>query len=374
MDFEKLTREEVLTVRPYAPGKPVEELQRERGLDSVFKLASNENPYGPGPAVLEAIAKAAADLNRYPDDCVFYLYRALAEHLGVDEERILIGGGSVEILYMIGTAFVKPEDTLVYATPSFVIYDIVSRISAGQGIPVPTDERFCHDLPAMAKAVDDRTKIVFIANPNNPTGTYNTSEELEAFLEAVPQEVLVAVDEAYYEYVDAPDYPQTLEWLDRFPNLIVLRSFSKLHSLAGIRIGYSISHPDVKGILERVRVPFNVNSIAQAAALASLGDTDRQRPIVEANRAALDHVTKELTRLGCRVLPSQTNFVMAFLPIAANVAFEGLLDRGVIIRPMGSFGSDTDAVRISVGRSEENERLIAALEDILAAQPADSPR
>jgi histidinol-phosphate aminotransferase len=370
VDFEKLAREEVLTVRPYVPGKPVEELQRERGLDSVCKLASNENPHSPDPAVIEAICRAASDLNRYPDDCVFYLYRALAEHLGVEQERLLIAAGSVEILYMMGTAFVKPEDTLVYATPSFVIYDIVSRISCGTGIAVPTDERFCHDLPAMAEAVDERTKIVFIANPNNPTGTYVTSEELETFLETVPENVLVAVDEAYYEYIDAPDFPQTLEWLDRFPNLIVLRTFSKLHSLAGIRIGYSISHPDVKGILERVRVPFNVNTIAQVAALASLGRMERQAPIVEANRAALDFVTKELTRLGCRVLPSQTNFVMAFLPINAAAAYEGLLDRGVIIRPLGSFGSDMDAVRITVGTPEENDRLIAGLEEMLAERAA----
>jgi histidinol-phosphate aminotransferase len=365
VDFTKLAREEVLTVRPYVPGKPVEELQRERGLDSVHKLASNENPHGPAPEILEAIREAAADLNRYPDDCAFYLYRALAEHLGVEQERILIGSGSVEILYMMGTAFVKPGDTLVFAKPSFVIYDIISRISPGEGIAVPTDEQFRHDLLAMAKAVDQRTKIVFIANPDNPTGSYVSADALEAFLEKVPRDVLVAVDEAYYEYVDAPDYPQTLDWLDRFPNLVVLRTFSKLHALAGIRIGYSISHPDVKGILERVRIPFNVNSIAQAAALASLGAKDRKQVILEENLAGRKSITEELTKLGCRVLPSQTNFVMVFLPIDANEAYEGLLNRGSIVRPLGSFGSDMDAVRITVGRPEENERLIAGLREML---------
>ncbi|MBN2171864.1 MAG: histidinol-phosphate transaminase [Candidatus Krumholzibacteriota bacterium] len=365
MDFEKLAREEVLKVRPYIPGKPVEELQRERGLSEIIKLASNENPRGPAPAVIEVLERDIRALNRYPDDSAFYLYRALAKHLQVSERRILVGNGSVEILYFLADIFVKPGENLVYATPSFVIYDIVATLSLGEGRPVPCDGDFRHDLDAMLARVDDRTKLVFVCNPNNPTGTYVTEAELRRFLDAVPPEVLVVVDEAYYEYVDAPDYPQTLEWLERYPNLVVLRTFSKIHSLAGLRIGYSISHPELVGLLQRVRPPFNVNSLSQAAALASLGETERVRRIAAENRLGITFLSERLATLGCRVLPSQTNFVMVFLPIDAAAAYDKLLDRGVIVRPMPSFGTDINAVRISVGLEEENQRAVAALEELL---------
>jgi len=366
VDFQQLAREEILGVRPYTPGKPVEELQRERGLAEVIKLASNENPHGPSPAVLEVLEKGCRELNRYPDDCVFYLHRGLAEHLQVDEARIFIGAGSVEILYLLANVFAKSGENLIYATPSFVIYAIVSQISLGTGIAVPTDEDFRHDLEAMAQAVNEKTKLVFIANPNNPTGTYNSADKLERFMETVPQNVLVAVDEAYYEYVDASDYPQTIEWLDRYPNLIILRTFSKIHSLAGLRVGYSISHPDLADLLERVRPPFNVNSLSQVAALTALKETERVEHISRENSAARRHVAEELRKLGCRVLDSQTNFVMAFLPIDAHKAYDALLDKGVIVRPMGSFGTNMNAVRISVGLEDENRRLIKAVAELLS--------
>jgi histidinol-phosphate aminotransferase len=365
MDFEKLARQDVLQVRPYVPGKPVEELQRERGLSQVIKLASNENPHGPSDAVLAVLEKGIRKLNRYPDDSTFYLHKALAEHLGVGEERITIGNGSVEILYMLAELFVKEEENLVFATPSFVVYNNISQLSLGEGIAVPTDADFRHDLPAMTAAVTDRTKFVFVCNPNNPTGTHNSEAELRELLDSVPREVLVVVDEAYYEYVDAPDYPQTLEWLDEYPNLIIMRTFSKIHSLAGLRVGYTISHPDLAALLERGRIPFNVNSLSQVAAVTALGETERVEMIRRENKIGRVYITKKLNALRCRVLPSQTNFIMAFMPMDAGLAFDRLLDMGVIVRPMGNFGNDMNAVRISVGLEEENHRLVHAIGDLL---------
>ena len=366
MDFEKLARQEILQVRPYVPGKPVEELQRERGLTEVIKLASNENPHGPSQAVIEVLERGIRGLNRYPDDTAFYLHRALSEQLGVAEKRICIGNGSVEILYMLAELFVREGENLIFATPSFVVYNIISQLSLGTGIAIPVDADFRHDLAGMAAAVNDRTKFVFICNPNNPTGTYNTESELLGFLDAVPQDVLVVVDEAYFEYVDAPDYPRTLEWLDEYPNLIIMRTFSKIHSLAGLRVGYTVSHPDLCSLLERGRIPFNVNSLSQAAAITALGEQDRVEAIRSENGSGRAYIDRKLTELGCRVLPSQTNFIMAFLPLDAGRVYDRLLDMGVIVRPMGNFGADLNAVRISVGLEAENERLVHAITDLLA--------
>jgi len=366
MDFQKLVRKEILEVRPYLPGKPIEELQRERGLTEVIKLASNENPHPPSPAVIEILERGIRELNRYPDDSAFYLHRALAEHLAVPEDRIFIGNGSVEIIYILAELFVNPGENVVFATPSFVVYPIVSQLSPGEGKPVPTDAEFRHDLAAMRAAVDERTKLVFICNPNNPTGTYNSAEELNAFLRDLPAHVLVVIDEAYYEYVSAADYPQTLGWQERYPNLIVLRTFSKIHSLAGLRVGYAVAHPELVALLERGRMPFNVNSLSQIAATTALGEKERVRHIRSENDIGRAYISKKLGRLGCRVLPSQTNFVMAFLPLAATEAYERLLDKGVIVRPMGSFGTDMNAVRISVGLEAENHRLVHAVQDLLS--------
>lgn len=361
MDFERLARDEILQVRPYVPGKPVEELQRERGLHEVIKLASNENPHPPSDAVLAVLAEGCRSLNRYPDDSAFHLHRSIAAHLGVEEERIFIGNGSVEILYLLADLFVKAGENLVYATPSFVVYDIVAKLSLGEGRPVPCDGDFVHDLDAMRARVDENTKLVFVCNPNNPTGTHVGEAALRRFVESIPEDVLIVIDEAYYEYVAAPDYPQTLTWLERHPNLIVLRTFSKIHSLAGLRIGYSVSDPGLLGVLERGRPPFNVNSLSQAAAVASLEERERLRHIASENAIGRAYIGKKLAALGCRVLDSQTNFVMTFLPIDAAEAYEALLSRGVIVRPMGSFGTDMNAVRISVGLEEENHRLVHAI-------------
>jgi len=365
MDFEKLAREKVLDVRRYIPGKPIEELQREKGLSEIIKLASNENSHGPGPRVLEVLDKGIRELNRYPDDSVFYLRKALAGQLEVSERRLFVANGSVEILYLLAELFVKDGEEIIYATPSFVVYRIVSQLSLGRAVEVPLDDQYRHDLDSMAEAVCERTKLVFICNPNNPTGTHNREDELRTFLDRVPEDCLVVVDEAYYEYVEAPDYPQTLEWLERYPNLVVLRTFSKIYSLAGLRVGYSISHPQLVNLLERGRPPFNVNSLSQVAAVAALRDPERLRWIQNENSLGRRYIIKKLRALGCRVLPSQTNFVMAFLPIDSQMAYGALLEKGVIVRPMGNFGTKLNAVRISVGLEEENHRMIHSLEELI---------
>jgi len=365
MDFEKLARPEVLDVKRYIPGKPLEELQRERGLVEVIKLASNENPHGPGPRVLEVLEKGIRELNRYPDDSAYYLYKTLAKHLEVSEKRLFIANGSVEILYFLAILFVQEGEEILFAMPSFVIYQIVSQISLGSSVVVPLDGDFRHDLNAMADAITERTKLIFVCNPNNPTGTYNSASELRAFLDRVPENVLVIVDEAYYEYVEAPDYPETIEWMDCYPNMILLRTFSKIYSLAGLRIGYSISNPQLVDLLQRGRPPFNVNSLSQAAAMTTLQDPERLHWIKSENSIGRAYISKKLEAMGCKVLPSQTNFVMAFLPMDAHKAYEKLLDRGVIVRPMGSFGTNMNAVRISVGLEEENHRLVHAMAELL---------
>ncbi|MCB1150251.1 histidinol-phosphate transaminase [bacterium] len=366
MDFERLFRPGILATRPYAPGKPIGEVQRELGLDRVVKLASNENPEGPLPSVVEAVSRAAKDLNRYPDGSCFELTRALAADLGVEPGAVLLGNGCNEILDMFIRALVSPGETVVFAEPSFIVYPLTSRVQfeSGRSVPLTADDR--HDLPAMAAAVDGTTKLVIICNPNNPTGTYNTAAEFAAFMDAVPQDVIVLMDEAYYEYVTAPDYPQTIPMLARHPNLVVNRTFSKIHSLAGLRVGYGVGHPDLMAQLHKTREPFNVNSLAQAAALAVLKEKDATRERAEHNRLWREELEAGLLALGCEVTPSQTNFLLVRIPgRSAGEVQRELLKRGVIVRPMDAFGLGDGAMRVSVGLPEENRICLDALREIL---------
>ena len=295
LDFQSLLRPGILRTRPYSPGKPIEEVQRELGLDSVVKLASNENPEGPLPAVLAAIADAAREINRYPDAACFRLTARLADHLGVDPAGLIFGNGSNEVIDMLIRALVSPGENVVYSEHSFIVYALTTQVhfECGVAVPLGADDR--HDLPAMAAAVDERTKLVIVCNPNNPTGTYNTAAELRAFLAAVPDHVIVALDEAYYEYVTADDYPRTVPMLAAHPNLVILRTFSKIHSLAGLRVGYGVGHPDLVGELHKTREPFNVNMLSQAAAIACLDHWDEVAGRRDRNRnsaALFDQVTR----------------------------------------------------------------------------------
>jgi len=366
MDFKRLFRPGILATRPYTPGKPIGEVQRELGLDSVVKLASNENPEGPPPSVIAALSRAALELNRYPDASCYELTKAVAEDLGVEPGNLIFGNGSNEIIDMFIRALVSPGENVVFAHPSFIVYPLTCGVHFECGRVIPLDDADRHDLPAMAAAVDDDTKLVIVCNPNNPTGTYNTAAEFETFLRDVPENVIILVDEAYYEYVVAEDYPQTLPMLEAHPNLVIARTFSKIHSLAGLRVGYAVAHADLVAEMHKTREPFNVNALSQAAAIAMVGEKAETQARAARNREWLEDLSRELAALGLEITPSQTNFILVRCPGNAGELTKQLLARGVIVRPMSAFGLGDGAIRISVGLPEENRRCIEALGEILA--------
>ena len=365
MEFESLFRPGILGTRPYSPGKPVEEVQRELGLEKVIKLASNENPEGPLPAVVEAVRKAVLEVNRYPDASCYRLTNKLAAHLEVDPQQLIFGNGSNEVLDMLIRALVSPGENVVFSHHSFIVYALTCAVHFECGRAVPLDGDDKHDLPAMAAAVNDRTKLVIVCNPNNPTGTYNTLREFEIFLDSVPQRVIVAVDEAYYEYVAAKDYPQTLSLLADHPNLVILRTFSKIHSLAGLRVGYGIGQAGLITQLHKTREPFNVNLLSQAAAIACIDNWHEVPGRMARNREQLEWFSRELTTLGLEVVPSQTNFILVRCDTDAGKLTQDMLRKGIILRPMHAFGLGEGAVRISVGLPEENLACMQALKELL---------
>ena len=365
LDFQALLRPGIVRTRPYSPGKPIAEVKRELGLNSIVKLASNENPEGPAPAVVAAIIEALAGINRYPDAACWELTQRLANHLDVPPAGIICGNGSNEVIDLLIRALVSPGENVVYSEHSFIVYALSTQVHFECGVGVPLGDGDRHDLPAMAAAVDDRTKLVIICNPNNPTGTYNTAAELETFLAAVPEHVIVAMDEAYYEYVTADDYPQTIPMLDAHPNLVILRTFSKIHSLAGLRVGYGVGHPDLISELHKTREPFNVNMLSQAAAVACLENWGEVAERRERNREQREWMVRELNALDLETVPSQTNFVLVRGRVNAGRLTESLLRMGVIVRPMHAFGLGDGAMRISIGLPAENRRCVDALKEIL---------
>jgi len=364
MDFKKMMRPHLKKVRPYAPGKPIEELRRERNFTGeIAKLASNENPYPPVREVIEEIEDELKLLNRYPNSGSYYLCSELAGFLGVDPGQVFVGNGSNEIIDLLARAFINPKDEIVYPFPSFIVYPIVAQLMGVKAVEVPlVDYRI--DLPAMRKAITPRTKIVFICNPNNPTATYVTKEEVDEFLEGLRSDIIIAFDEAYYEYVVAEDFPNTLELLKSHPNIIVFRTFSKIHSLSGLRVGYSISHPDLVTCLHMVRQPFNVNRIAQAAARAALRHFDKTKDRIEENREQMEKMREGMIDLGFEVPPSQTNFLLAVPPEGTGNMTEELLNRGIIVRDMSPFGL-AGAMRVSIGTPAENERFLETMRELM---------
>jgi histidinol-phosphate aminotransferase len=362
MRLDSIVRKAVLGVTPYTPGKPIEELQRELGLPRAIKLASNENPLGPSPKAIEAIRTALGNLHRYPDASGFSLVQKLASHLGVSPEQVVLGNGSDEIIVLATRAFLEPAEEVVIASPTFLIYRIAAQVAAAKIRIVPLQD-FRYNLAGMRRAIRRRTKMVFIANPDNPTGTYVTRKEVEAFMEDLPDRVVVFFDEAYAELVDVPDYPDTRIFLKRHP-VIVARSFSKTYGLAGIRIGYGITHPRLASILHRVREPFNVNALAQVAAMAALDD----RQHLEATRTLLKEEKPKLyaalKELGLTAIPSSANFILFHVGPMASQIHERLLRRGVIVRYMGDWGLP-EYLRVSVGLPEENQVFIQTLREEL---------
>jgi len=365
MNIMDLMQPHLRNVKPYVPGKPIEELRRERDIDGeILKLASNENPYEPLPEVRQAIIDEIANVNRYPNSGCYDLCMELGSFHGVSPGQIFVGNGSNEILDLVVRAFVCPDENIVYAHPSFLVYPIVTQLAGVKGIEVPLKD-YRHDLPAMRAAVTSKTKVVFICNPNNPTATYVSKSEVARFLDGLREDVLVVFDEAYYEYVVADDFPDTISLLADRPNVIVLRTFSKIHALSGLRIGYSISHRDVVTCLHKVRQPFNVNRLAQAAASAALANLSRTKARMAENRDELHFVREELQKLGFTVPPSQTNFLLAVPPQGSGALIENLMSRGIIVRPMKPFGLGEETFRVTIGTPQENRTLIKALKELI---------
>jgi histidinol-phosphate aminotransferase len=356
--------EYIQRLSPYVPGKPIEELARDYGLaeDHIVKLASNENPRGPSPKVRQAIVDAAAGVTRYPDGNGFALKQALASRFRLGIEQVVIGNGSNDILELATQAFLRPGDEAVYSQHAFAVYPLATQSRGAVGIAVPARE-LGHDLPAMRAALTPRTRIVFIANPNNPTGTWLAPDVIRAFIACVPTEVLVVLDEAYNEYLEPSQQADSASWLPAHPHLLISRTFSKAYGLAGLRVGYGLADASVAGMLNRVRQPFNVNSVAQAAALAALADTDYVAESGRLNRAGLAQLTRGLDAIGVTWVPSHGNFLLVHVGAAA-AAYEALLRQGVIVRPVANYGLP-EHLRVSVGLPSENERFLAALRTAL---------
>ncbi len=365
-DFISTATPGVGSLQPYQPGKPVSELARELGLEesTIVKLASNENPLGPSQKVVEAIQQALPELTRYPDGSGYELKAALSAKLGVSSESITLGNGSNDVLDLIVRGWVNPGDEVIFSQHAFAVYPISTLAASGKPVAVPAVD-YGHDLPAMAAAVTDKTRVVFVANPNNPTGTWLNSESLKEFLDQVPERVLVVIDEAYCEYITESDYPDALGWLADYSNLIVTRTFSKIYGLASLRVGYSVSSPAIANILNRVRHPFNVNSLALAAAEAALADEDYLFRSRKLNNEGLVYLTRELEALGLDVIPSLGNFLTFNTGLNGEAVFQALLKSGVIVRPVTGYGMPQH-LRVSVGTMAENETFIKALPDALA--------
>jgi histidinol-phosphate aminotransferase len=351
--------ENIKSITPYVPGKPIEELERELGISNSIKLASNENPLGPSPKALAAIKKVVDGLNRYPDGSGFYLSQALAKKYNVDPAQVILGNGSNELIELVVRTFVQPGDEIISADPSFVVYKMITQAAGGKNVIVPCRE-MRHDLDAMAERITEKTKIIFIANPNNPTGTINTVSEMNRFMERVPGHVIVAVDEAYFEYVTHADYPDSLDYLKEGGNILALRTFSKIYGLAGLRIGYGVTKPELAENMNKIRQPFNTNSLAQAGALAALADRKHVEKSVAINNEGKQHLYQSFGQLGVQYVPTETNFILFETALEGKDVYGTLLKQGVIIRPMGG-----KRLRVTIGLPEENKRFVTELEKIL---------
>lgn len=356
---------QIEALNPYVPGKPLAELERELGIRESVKLASNENPLGPGEPARLAYAEAAAELGRYPDGGGFALRQAIADHHGVAPEQVTLGNGSNDVLDLVARTFLHPGREAVFSQHAFAVYPLATQAVGARARVAPARD-YGHDLDAMAALVTDQTAVVWIANPNNPTGTWLTAAPLKAFIAALPKTCICVLDEAYLDYVDAPEFPNGAQWLDEFPHLIVTRTFSKIHGLAALRVGYGLSHPRAAELMNRVRQPFNVNAPAQAAAIAALGDQAHIARSAQLNRAGLAQLTAGLAALGLAAIPSLGNFVTVDLGRPAGPVDQALLRQGVICRPVANYGLPNH-LRVSIGLEAENARFLAAVRQVLAA-------
>jgi histidinol-phosphate aminotransferase len=364
VDLKSLALPGVQHLKPYQGGKPIEEVERELGISNVIKLASNENPLGLSSLARAAIEATLVDGARYPDGNGYYLKCKLAKKHSVNPDQLTLGNGSNDVLDLIARGFLGSEHNAIFSQHAFVIYQLAVTAQSARSIVVPARD-WGHDLQAMADAVDDSTRLIFIANPNNPTGTWVGLDEIKVLMTKVPEQVLVVIDEAYFEYADLPEYGSALELIDQHPNLIVTRTFSKAYGLASLRVGYAISHPDVADILNRLRQPFNINSMALAAAVAVLDDQDYLNRSVDINHRGYEQLTGKLAQLGLNFIPSAGNFIAVEIPGNTQEMYQKLLERGVIVRPIGLYEMPNH-LRVSIGLPEENQRFLDELEKLLS--------
>ncbi len=371
MRFFSSIKENLKFVKNYEPGKPLEELEREYGIKNAIKMASNENALGPSPKAVAAVKKALRRIHRYPDGGCFYLRKKLANVLKVPSDWLIFGNGSDEILVFAVRALIGHGDEVIIADPTFLIYEIAAQAEDGSVVKVPM-KSFRYDLEGMRRRIHSKTKLIFIANPDNPVGTYVKSSELLRFLKAVPKHVVVVLDEAYYEFAkNSPGYPDSLRLLKAFENLIVTRTFSKAYGLSGLRVGYGVMVPELARSLNKVREPFNVNLVAQEAALAALDDSAHLKKTLRMVRAGRKYLYRELKKLGVSCVETATNFILADLRQDARSAYEKLLQKGVIVRPMTAWGLNT-FIRVTIGKPVENKRFILALKQVLRSQMTDN--
>ncbi len=359
----RVARSSILEIKPYLPGKPIEEVKRELGVKQVVKLASNECPVGPSPKVVRAITQAIKGLNRYPDGGCFHLRQELSRRLKVKPNQLIFGNGSDEIIVMVIRAFVREDDEVIVAQPSFLIYEIASQIAGAKIRSIPLKD-FYYDLEGMRKAVKTKTKVLFIGNPDNPASTYLTHNQLRDFLNELPKDVVVIIDEAYFEFVENSDYPDSIKLLQSYSNLVITRTFSKMYGLAGLRIGYGIAHADMIDILNRIREPFNVNSLAQAAALSCLKDGAYYRRVLQSIRTEKKALYRQFKVMGLSYIEGVTNFILLNVNKNSTEVSQGLLKRGVIVRDMDFWGLK-NYIRVSIGTPKENQKFIRALKEVL---------
>ncbi len=353
--------EHIKTIKPYIPGKPIEELERELGIRDSIKLASNENPLGPSPLAIKSLRKGVSDINRYPDGSCYYLKNALAEKSGLSPDEIIVGNGSNEIIELAVRTFLNPGEEAIMGHPSFIVYSMIVQAVKGKNIIVPL-KNYRHDLDAMASRITEKTKIIFIASPNNPTGTINTKREMDSFMKKVPEGILVIVDEAYYEYVTSDDYADCMKYSKEGRDILILRTFSKIYGLAALRIGYGFAKNSIISEMNKVRQPFNVNYLAQTAALAALDDEKHIAKTRRINERGKKYLYREMKAMNINFIPTEANFIYIVLEDnRANQIYNELLKRGIIVRPMGS-----REIRITIGLPGENKRLAETLKTVMS--------
>lgn len=350
---------------PYSPGKPIDEVKREYDVDEVVKLASNESPIGPSPLAINAVKKVLPEIHLYPDGSGHHLKKKLSKKLNVESANIMLGNGSNEIIELVARAFINEGDEAVMAEYAFIVYQSVTKAVGGKPVVVAM-EHLKHDLNAMAAAVTEKTRVIFVANPNNPTGTAVTEDELATFLKAVPENVLILIDGAYYEYgLGKKHYKEAIPYLSKMKNLIILRTFSKAYGLAGLRVGYSVASKEIISLLEGLRQPFNVNSLALVAAEAALDDNNHLEKALKVNREGMIFLSEQVTSIGLSFVESFANFILIDVERDGGVFSEKLLHDGVIVRPMNGYGL-SNYIRVTVGLPDENKRFIKVLKEHLA--------